>query len=242
MPVVWKQALDGLVTLGIPGIVTEALIGGGVASAGRRTACSGSKRRSEQSADAHRASDSRPRPREPWIRWALRLAPRLGSSPRSSRHGGGCSTSGLRRLWRRQKPMRSGGARISRVVPGFHRGLSRIGGLAGFEDFIPRLPSGTRVPGWAAAAAWRHGGGQAPDPTHRDPKPGVRALRGPVLVDPVTRGDPMSPLRWTCKSVRPNPCGRTPGPGPHGERAVGQPAAPRLGLQSPVESQDDRGW
>ena len=35
--------------------------------------------------------------------------------------------------------------------------------------------------------------------------------------------------------------GRTPGPGPYGERAVGQPSAPRLGVQPPVESQDDRG-
>src|SRR5258707_10769094 len=45
--------------------------------------------------------------------------------------------------------------------------------------------------------ARRHGGGRKPLIDH-DPKL-ERALE--VLVDPVTRGDPMSPLRWTCKSA-----------------------------------------
>src|SRR5690242_11693617 len=35
--------------------------------------------------------------------------------------------------------------------------------------------------------------------THQDPAL-VQALE--ALIDPATRGDPMSPLRWTCKSTR----------------------------------------
>src|SRR5437762_1791883 len=44
----------------------------------------------------------------------------------------------------------------------------------------------------------RAGGGRKPLQTH-DPAL-VSALE--ALVDPTTRGDPMSPLRWTCKSTR----------------------------------------
>src|SRR5207245_8319492 len=44
----------------------------------------------------------------------------------------------------------------------------------------------------------RAGGGRNPLQTH-DPAL-VSALE--ALVDPTTRGDPMSPLRWTCKSTR----------------------------------------
>ena len=59
------------------------------------------------------------------------------------------------------------------------------------------------------------------------------------LIDPVTRGDPMSPLRWTCKSTaklaeelraRAMPSARD-----------GRPAAPRAGLQPPGQPQDDGG-
>jgi len=42
------------------------------------------------------------------------------------------------------------------------------------------------------------GGGQKPLTEH-DPEL-LAALD--ALVDPITRGDPMSPLRWTCKSTR----------------------------------------
>ena len=51
-------------------------------------------------------------------------------------------------------------------------------------------PAGRRI--------WRAGGGRKPLQTH-DPDL-VSALE--ALVDPTTRGDPMSPLRWTCKSTR----------------------------------------
>lgn len=44
----------------------------------------------------------------------------------------------------------------------------------------------------------RPGGGRKPRTAH-DPTV-VRALE--ALVEPTTRGDPMSPLRWTCKSTR----------------------------------------
>ena len=44
----------------------------------------------------------------------------------------------------------------------------------------------------------RQGGGRKPR-TQEDPKL-MQALE--ALVEPTTRGDPMSPLRWTCKSVR----------------------------------------
>src|ERR671935_1146385 len=42
------------------------------------------------------------------------------------------------------------------------------------------------------------GGGRQPPQGHEPPL--VSALD--ALVDPTTRGDPMSPLRWTCKSTR----------------------------------------
>ena len=41
-----------------------------------------------------------------------------------------------------------------------------------------------------------------------------------TLVEPTTRGDPQSPLRWTCKSVRPRR--RAAGPGAPGQSAAGQ--------------------
>ncbi len=54
----------------------------------------------------------------------------------------------------------------------------------------PASPAGRRIR--------RAGGGRKPLQTH-DPDL-VSALE--ALVDPTTRGDPMSPLRWTCKSTR----------------------------------------
>ena len=57
------------------------------------------------------------------------------------------------------------------------------------------------------------------------------------LIDPVTRGDPESPLRWTCKSIRKlaeelERMGHATQP-PHGRRA-----AARAGLQPPGQPQD----
>ena len=45
----------------------------------------------------------------------------------------------------------------------------------------------------------RHSGAGRKTLVHHDPHL-VRALE--ALIDPDTRGDPMSPLRWTCKSTR----------------------------------------
>src|SRR2546425_6595797 len=57
-------------------------------------------------------------------------------------------------------------------------------------DHAPASPAGRRIR--------RAGGGRKPLQTH-DPAL-VSALE--ALVEPTTRGDPMSPLRWTCKSTR----------------------------------------
>ncbi len=55
---------------------------------------------------------------------------------------------------------------------------------------------GAPVPGLGRSR--RPGGGRKPAEAHDGDL--VAALE--ALVDPVTRGDPMSPLRWTCKSTR----------------------------------------
>jgi hypothetical protein len=52
---------------------------------------------------------------------------------------------------------------------------------------------------WAAAWATRRSGGGRKSATHKDPTLVPDLL---ALVDPSTRGDPESPLRWTCKSLR----------------------------------------
>src|SRR5882724_5332957 len=58
------------------------------------------------------------------------------------------------------------------------------------DDHTPASRAGRRIR--------RAGGGRKPLQTH-DPAL-VSALE--ALVEPTTRGDPMSPLRWTCKSTR----------------------------------------
>ena len=56
--------------------------------------------------------------------------------------------------------------------------------------------SGAQVPG--PGRSRRPGGGRKPS----EARDGELAAALEALVDPVTRGDPMSPLRWTCKSTR----------------------------------------
>ena len=51
----------------------------------------------------------------------------------------------------------------------------------------------------AAAGATRRSGGGRKAATHKDPSLVPDLL---ALVDPTSRGDPQSPLRWTCKSLR----------------------------------------
>ncbi len=78
-------------------------------------------------------------------------------------------------------------------------GLSRntiVAGMAELDgtdnEFIAAEPL-------ASARATRRSGGGRKSATHKDPTLVPDLL---ALVDPSTRGDPESPLRWTCKSLR----------------------------------------
>src|SRR3974377_914366 len=84
-----------------------------------------------------------------------------------------------------QQLERGGVARISRIT-----GFSRPTLYRAVESLTqPPLPVG-RV---------RHSGAGRKALVKHNPQL-VQALEG--LIDPDTRGDPMSPLRWTCKSTR----------------------------------------
>jgi transposase len=98
-----------------------------------------------------------------------------------------------RRLWAAVEARTIGRGGISCVAEA--TGLSRVTIRAGLQELV--LP-GT-VPGLRATPERlrRSGGGHKPLGM-RDPHL-VHALE--TLVDPVTRGDPMSLLRWTCKSA-----------------------------------------
>jgi hypothetical protein len=98
-----------------------------------------------------------------------------------------------RRLWAAAEAHAIGRGGISRVAEA--TGMSRITIRRGLRELHPQSPPIDR--GATAGRTRRHGGGRKPLTEH-DPKL-LRALE--VLVDPVTRGDPMSPLRWTCKSA-----------------------------------------
>ena len=98
-----------------------------------------------------------------------------------------------RRLWAAAEAHAIGRGGISRVAEA--TGLSRITIRSGLSELYPSSPPLGQ--GATAGRTRRHGGGRKPLTEH-DPKL-VRALE--ILVDPVTRGDPMSPLRWTCKSA-----------------------------------------
>ncbi|MBV8266609.1 MAG: ISAzo13 family transposase [Planctomycetaceae bacterium] len=98
-----------------------------------------------------------------------------------------------RRLWAASEARAIGRGGISRVAEA--TGLSRITIRAGLRELQPPSPALDRMQ--AAGRVRRRGGGRKPLIDH-DPKL-ERALE--ILVDPVTRGDPMSPLRWTCKSA-----------------------------------------
>ena len=80
---------------------------------------------------------------------------------------------------------RGGGARMARIS-----GLSRPTVYAGVRELDERPDPGGRV---------RRRGGGPKRRTTTDP--GLLAALD-ALVDPDTRGDPDSPLRWTCKSTR----------------------------------------
>jgi hypothetical protein len=98
-----------------------------------------------------------------------------------------------RRLWAATEARSIGWGGISQVSEA--TGLSRITIKSGLTELgLPATPSDREV---ARHRVRRPGGGRKALVDH-DPDL-LRDLE--TLVDPVTRGDPMSPLRWTCKSA-----------------------------------------
>ncbi len=100
-----------------------------------------------------------------------------------------------RRLWAATEAVVLGRGGVTAVAAATAMGRNTI--HAGIRELQARTPSAT--------------GAAAPDQRVRAPGGGRKALgaRDPTvlrdleaLVEPVTRGDPMSPLRWTCKSTR----------------------------------------
>jgi len=98
-----------------------------------------------------------------------------------------------RRLWAAVEARASGRGGISRVAEA--TGLSRVTIRAGLQALA--LPDTTPGPRATPERRRRPGGGRKPLRMH-DPHL-VHALE--TVVDPGTRGDPMSLLRWTCKSA-----------------------------------------
>ncbi len=98
-----------------------------------------------------------------------------------------------RRLWAATEAHAIGRGGISRVAEA--TGISRITIRTGLRELHPQsAPIDSQAVGGRTR---RRGGGRKPLTEH-DPKL-ERALE--ILVDPVTRGDPMPPLLWTCKSA-----------------------------------------
>jgi hypothetical protein len=98
-----------------------------------------------------------------------------------------------RRMWAAVEARAMGRGGISRVAEA--TGLSRVTIRAGLQELALAEPaSGPQAP---PERLRRRGGGRKPLRLH-DPHL-LHALE--TLVDPVTRGDPMSLLRWTCKSA-----------------------------------------
>ncbi len=98
-----------------------------------------------------------------------------------------------RRLWAAAEARAIGWGGITHVAEATR--LSRITIKTGLSELdLPITPADRKV---APQRLRRPGGGRKPLVDH-DPNL-LRDLE--TLVDPVTRGDPMSPLRWTCKSA-----------------------------------------
>src|SRR5436309_6341327 len=98
-----------------------------------------------------------------------------------------------RRLWAAVEARSLGRGGIIRVAEA--TGLARSTDRAGLKELD--LPTSDDDGPVASRRLRPPGGGRKPL-TDRDPDL-LRELES--LVDPVTRGDPMSPLRWTCKSA-----------------------------------------
>jgi transposase len=97
-----------------------------------------------------------------------------------------------RRLWAAAEADAIGRGGISRVAEA--TGMSRITIRTGLREIASSSSLNSEA---IARRTRRHGGGRKPLTEH-DPML-LHALE--TLLDPVTRGDPMSPLRWTCKSA-----------------------------------------
>jgi len=98
-----------------------------------------------------------------------------------------------RRAWAAVEARAMGRGGMSRVAEA--TGLSRVTIRAGLQELARAdTASGPQAP---PERVRRRGGGRKPLRIH-DPHL-LHALE--TLVDPVTRGDPMSLLRWTCKSA-----------------------------------------
>jgi transposase len=106
---------------------------------------------------------------------------------------GGLLNERMRRLFAAAEALASGYGGISRVAR--LTGVSRRAISVGIEE----LESGQAEPAEPAGTRIRKPGGGRKRAVEQD-KTLARDLE--ALIDPVTRGDPESPLRWTCKSLR----------------------------------------
>ncbi|MGH2602493.1 MAG: ISAzo13 family transposase, partial [Dehalococcoidia bacterium] len=97
----------------------------------------------------------------------------------------------LRRQWAAAEARELGWGGVTALAEA--SGLSRVTITKGVQE----LEQPARVRAAQAQRVRRPGGGRKPV-TARDPE---LAAALDALIDPVTRGDPESPLRWTCKST-----------------------------------------
>ena len=98
----------------------------------------------------------------------------------------------MRRQWAATEARDRGWGGVTLVAVA--TGLSRTTITAGLKELA--LPAKQRL---EAAKRMRRPGAGRPRLVQMDPEI-IAALEG--LLEPATRGDPMSPLRWTCKSTR----------------------------------------
>ena len=138
-----------------------------------------------------------------------------------------------RRLWAAVEARAIGRGGITRVAEA--TGLSRVTIRAGLRELDPPGSPTDQEPARPGGYA-----GPGADESRWSITTRTSCVTLETLVDPVTRGDPMSPLRWTCKSAA-KLAAELRARGACRQRADGQPAPPRPGLQPPVQPQDDRG-
>ena len=101
-----------------------------------------------------------------------------------------------RRLWAASEARGIGYGGISAVARVTGMAISTI--RTGLRELASRKPPG-RPEQHASVRRVRHTGGGRKRLTQKDPLLTMALKR---LVESTTRGDPMSPLRWTCKSTR----------------------------------------